>query len=228
MISPAQNKLEEFCSSPARPPRGGQRATSAEGLLMVQEINHRVGNEYAIAIALLRSEARRTGDRQASRALNSTAERLGRLSRAHQVLQPPAGAAAVNLADYLQDLCAALSLAVLRDRGVALTIRLYDFALPPGCCWRVGLIVAELINNSVRHGFRGGGGHILLEAVRDGADVVCRVADDGCGVAAGKPGRGRRLVESLAADIGGDVTWTFAPGGVTAVLTFPFEDWRAV
>jgi two-component sensor histidine kinase len=206
------------------PPRDIGR--SAEGLLLVEEITHRVGNEYAVAIAMLRNEARRTGDRAASRVLNSTADRLGRLSRAHQVLRPPAGAASVNLADYLEDLCAALASAVLCDQGVALTIRLDDIALPPGCCWRVGLIVAELINNAARHGFRGGGGHILLETARDGGEVVCRVVDDGCGAAAGKPGRGRRLVERLAADIGGGVLWRYTPCGVTGVLIFPAEDWR--
>jgi len=194
-------------------------------LLMVEEISHRVVNEYAFAVASLRLEARRTLDKSARWALSKTADRLHMLARAHQVLQLPSAAGEVSLADYLETLCAALSTATLSQRRVRLTILQDEILLPGERCWRVGLIVSELITNAVRHGFKGGAGQILIEVAQRGGEVVCRVSDDGEGVdAVPPPGRGRRLVARLAADLGGAVTWCFRADGSTAVLIFPINN----
>jgi hypothetical protein len=69
-------------------------------------------------------------------------------------------------------------------------------------CWRVGLIVAELVRNAARHGLSGGAGAIWVVVEDDAGYVRCSVCDNGGGSPGVRAGRGRRLVQALAAGTG--------------------------
>jgi two-component sensor histidine kinase len=91
-------------------------------------------------------------------------------------------------------------------------------------CWRLGLIVSELITNAERHAFRnGGGGSIRVELLPSTSFVECRVTDNGAGEESANRGRGLEIVESLAKSLGGTIDQHFGPQGATAVLIFPAE-----
>ena len=47
---------------------------------------------------------------------------------------------------------------------------------------------------------------------------------DGRGAPTARTGRGRRLVQAIAAELGGSIDWTFAPGGCCVRLDFPGPD----
>jgi two-component sensor histidine kinase len=194
-----------------------------EGLLLVEEINHRLFDEYALASDSLRVEARRTVDRTARSVLTRAADRLWMAARAHQVLEPPATSGEVNLADYLERLCAALSFAKLRHRGIRLTILQDDIFLAAERCWQVGLILHELITDATRYGFDGRCGQILIEVTQDGPDVLYRVADDCDRVGSVTSSREHRLVEWLALHLQGHVSWNRLAGVAAAVLRFPYR-----
>jgi two-component sensor histidine kinase len=197
------------------------RVPSVESLLLVEEITHRVINEYTIAILSIDSEAACIVDADTRAALGRAAARLHAHVDAHRALQPPAIDGEVNMGKYLARLCAALSAASLTERGVRLALIEDDIDLAPERCWRVGLIVSELITNAVRHGFKGGGGMIAIDVRLVGVEVVCQVADNGGSAPNPAPSRGRRVVGRLAQDLGGDVSWRFGAQGVTAILSFP-------
>jgi two-component sensor histidine kinase len=155
-------------------------------------------------------------------ALQRAAARLAAFADAHRALQSPEAAADLNLGDYLNHLLGTLSQAGLRDHGVTLRLLDDDITLAPERCWRVGLIVAELVTNSAKHGRGGRGGAIIVELRPTEAELHCIVADNGgAETTHPTPSRGLRLVKRLAAELGGDVTWSFRPTGVTAILTLP-------
>ena len=192
-----------------------------EPLLIVEEFSHRVVNEYAGAIAALNFEAVQLADANARAVLHRTTQRLHAAAEAHRVLQAPFAADDMSLGDYLDRVCAALAEANLRDRGVKLILVEDEVVLPAVRCWRVALIVAELITNAVKHGFKGGAGMIVVEVGQVGNEVICKVADNGQIPANPQPSCGSRVVEGLARELQGDVRWNFGPAGVTATLSFP-------
>jgi two-component sensor histidine kinase len=195
------------------------RAT--EPLLLVEEISHRVVNEYAGAIAAINFEATRIADADARAALRRSSDRLQAFAEAHRALQAPAAPGDMCLDDYLDRLCAALSEASLRERGVKLILVEDNVTLAAEQCWRVGLIVAGLITNSVQHGFDGSKGMIVVEVRQAGNEIVCTVADNGGCALNPTPSRGHRVVERLARELNGEIRWRFGPNGVTASLSFP-------
>jgi two-component sensor histidine kinase len=200
-----------------------QDSSRVEPMLLVEEISHRVVNELTIAIASLSQEAGRIADADARAALHRVAGRLAAFADAHRALQSPDAASAMNLGGYLTRLFAALSRASLHDHSVKLIMLEDEVRLAPERSWRVGLIIAELVTNSLKHGGEGRDPAIVAEVEPVGAELRCAVTDDGGAVGNPPPSRGRRVVERLAAELGGDIRWTFRPNGVTAVLTFPLS-----
>jgi two-component sensor histidine kinase len=192
-----------------------------EPLILVQEISHRVVNEFTHAIASLRLAAAGSASEEARETLTKAASQLRCFADAHRALQRPRSQDAVDVGEYLARLCAASMAAGLQDRGVRLNLSCDAVYLNAERCWRTALIVSELVTNSVRHGLRGGPGQVAIELLEDGEAVVCRVSDNGVANPLTQPARGLCIVEGLALDLQGEVTWRFGASGTTALLTFP-------
>ena len=79
-----------------------------------------------------------------------------------------------------------------------------------GTAVRLGLIVNELVTNSVKHAFGEAGGCITISLKVDAerTEAVLRVADDGLGMGeTSRSGMGIGLIRTLSAQIGGDAHW---------------------
>jgi two-component sensor histidine kinase len=196
-------------------------APPLQPLYLVEEITHRVVNEYAEAIAMLSLAARVSSDAQAQAVLSSAADRLRAHVEAHRALQAPLQDGPTELAGYIVQVCACLLKASLAQNGVELTVETEEVWLDADRCWRVGLIVAELIRNAARHGLAGGPGVVRVEIAKTPGIVTCKVSDSGRGLSDAHLGRGRRLVRALTTELGGQVDWAFTPAGCCVDLTFP-------
>jgi two-component sensor histidine kinase len=196
-------------------------ATPPIALHLVEEFSHRVINEYTEAILSLSVAAHRSTNPAARETLDGAAERLRAYAAAHRALLPPASSGPLNLADYVGDLCATLTKAAPAEMRVRVTLETDDVWLDAERCWRIGLILAELMRNAMRHGLRGGPGEVAIRVADELDQVVCLVSDDGCAVENPTPGRGQRLIRSLAVELGGDVDWRFTPQGSMARLQAP-------
>jgi two-component sensor histidine kinase len=194
----------------------------ASGLgLYVGEMAHRVANEYTLAIASLSLAAERSASSDAKAALRSAMARLRSYAAVYRTLQPPAVAGETDLSCHLQILCGAMVEASLAERGIGLI--LVDRAIPLDSlrCWKVGLIVAELVTNAVRHAFRGMGGTITVELLAFGHSVGCRISDDGRGFFNAAPGSGGVIIGALARELGGRVQQECCARGSSILLMFP-------
>jgi two-component sensor histidine kinase len=196
------------------------RATQPASLNLVEEINHRVVNQYSEAIATLSLAANRT-DGVARDALTRAAERLRDHAESHRALMPPPVEADANLADYLDRICRTFTQAMLAERGIVLVLDADDLPLSADRCWRVGLVVAELVRNAARHGLRGGGGEISVRVAGEADRLTCVVRDNGRPPVHVVPGQGQQLIRSLVADLGGQVRWVFRAAGAIALVQLP-------
>ena len=199
------------------------RAPAHDLWLFVEEIEHRVANEFAMAVASISLAAAHSASAEVKSALAEAARRLRDFANAHRSLQPP-GEGPVDLSEYLHRLCMSVARARLNERGIDLNFvgRCADIAADR--CWRVGLIVSELITNSIRHAFAERGGAISVE-IRSSAGIVqCRVSDNGKAGGGAAPGRGSRIVDALAEELGGVVERHFTASGTTVLLSFPELD----
>ncbi len=187
------------------------------------EIAHRTINEYTVAIAMIARAASGVSDSQLRATLHGVELRLRNAARAQHILAAPPQADTIDLADYLQPLCEAISAFTLGEGEIFLTLACEPISLNTTQCWRVGLIVSELIMNARRHAFDGRGGVIRVEVTRRGRDIVCRVRDNGVGMNGFVAGRGSQIVEALASDLGGTIHRPPSESGSSVLLLFSPE-----
>ena len=196
---------------------------SDEARLLLREFSHRINNEFASAIGVISIAAARSADDEAKVALAAVQDRLQNYALVHHALQMPEDVSCIDAAAYLRQLCLAISRSKLERKGIELRFVERTFRMNSERCWRLGLIVSELITNAERHAFRNGGGSIRVELLPSLSFVECRVTDNGTAEANARPGHGLKIVEALAKSLGGTIDQRFGPHGATAVLIFPAD-----
>jgi two-component sensor histidine kinase len=197
---------------------------SPEEPLLLDEINHRVVNEFASLIAIVSRAAAASGNDDVKRALSGVAQLLHHYARLHRALLPPDAGDLVNAEGYLGSLCRSISRSKLDHMNIDLVLAARPLLLESLRCWRLGMIVNELITNAARHAFAGRPGEIRVELARSDGFVRCTVSDNGSAPANVQPGRGIRIVEQLAKELNGRFERTFGFAGTTATVVFPYGE----
>jgi two-component sensor histidine kinase len=201
-------------------------STTGERLLL-REITHRINNEFASAIQVVSFTAAKSDDGNVKAALAGVMEQLHNYARVHHALQMPASNDDVDASAYLRELCRSISRSKLENRNIELVLVECVFRMSSERCWLLGMIVAELITNAVRHAFDLCGGIIRIECRASGEFVECRVSDNGsASTAEVRPGSGLKIVEALALDLGADFQFNLGEDGSESVLIIPIEQDR--
>ena len=129
----------------------------------------------------------------------------------------------VDAAVYLRQLCLSISRSTLDAREISLVLSAQSLRLQAERCWRLGMIVHELISNAARHAFENRGGAIRVAVWQDGTFVKCSVLDSGSVTTSIAPGHGLKIVNSLSRALGGRFGQTFGVQGSKSLLVFPYD-----
>jgi two-component sensor histidine kinase len=191
--------------------------------VLLHELNHRINNEFAAAIGVVTVAAARSSNDEAKAALTGVAELLHRYADVHRLLQMPDCDTLVDAAVYLRQLCLSISRSTLDAREISLVLSAQSLRLQAERCWRLGMIVHELISNAARHAFENRGGAIRVAVWQDGTFVKCSVLDSGSVTTSIAPGHGLKIVNSLSRALGGRFGQTFGVQGSKSLLVFPYD-----
>jgi two-component sensor histidine kinase len=195
--------------------------SSREERVLLHELNHRINNEFAAAIGTVSLAAARSGNENVKTALTAVTELLHNYAHVHHALQMPEHDTLVDAAAYVRELCLAISRSQLDYRKINLVLATEPLWLKADRCWRLGMIVYELISNAARHAFREREGAIRIELEGVGAFVKCSVLDNGSSDASVAPGRGLKIIRELTESLGGQLNQKFGPSGSSSILVFP-------
>ena len=196
--------------------------------LLLKEIHHRVKNNLQVISGLLYLQARRTDDKRVMEMLNESNNRVKSVALIHQRLYQSRDKVSVNLSEYVRDLTAVLLHS--RDRDAALVKLDLDLesnlAIGLDSAVPCGLIVNELVSNSLKHAFpEGRQGEIFISLHSDDTDnLTIVVGDNGIGLPEGVDFRktetlGLQLVVTLVDQLGGSVE-VEARGGTRYTIRF--------
>jgi two-component sensor histidine kinase len=208
---------------------------SSEEQLLLREFTHRANNEFASAISILAVAAARSASDEVKVALATAQDRLQNYARVQHALQMPEHGTFIDATAYLQQLCRAISRSKLDCKGIELVFVERPLWMNSERCWRLGMIVSELITNAARHAFNGRTGVIRVELSPSRSFVECRVTDDGMaeptvrprvtddGMAEPtvRPGTGLKIIETLVSGLGGKIDQHFGLQGTVSVVVFP-------
>lgn len=189
--------------------------------MLLQELNHRINNEFAAAISVVSLAARRSNNEQVKAALSGVAELLHQYADVNRALQMPECDTLVDAATYLRQLCRSITRSQLEPKKITLVLSAQSLRLPADHCWRLGMIMFELINNAARHAFSDRGGEIRAELMWADPFVECRIMDDGSASGEVQPGHGLKIIDALSKELRGQFEQTFGSEGSRATLVFP-------
>lgn len=182
----------------------------------IREIHHRVKNNLQTVAALLRLQARRVTDDSARAALEEAVRRVGTIALVHETLSQGFDET-VNFDEIaVRGLRAVVEVAT-REHRVESTFTGSFGRMRPEDATALAMIISELVQNAVEHGFPDRDGKIDVGVTRmtldDGDEqLTVVITDDGVGLPAGfRPvlaGLGTRIVTSLATDMRGRIRWS--------------------
>ncbi len=192
--------------------------------LLLREVYHRVKNNLQLIDSMLVLQARDLADAAGKAALNGIRSRVYALGLVHQQLMDSTSLEVFDIAPFLSELVKNIVAGgsageiALKVRTEPLNIGL-DRGIP------LGLLVTELVTNSLKHAFPDGGGEIEvgLERLEDGSMLLV-VADNGIGYRPAEPGApdrprslGTRIIAGLVAQLGGEMSVKTTSGTRTEV-----------
>jgi two-component sensor histidine kinase len=193
-------------------------------VFLLREMTHRINNEFASLISLLSRAANDLTDVKAKATFEDMIEHVHGHAQVHQALAMPEHDELIDAADYLGSLCQAISRSKLARRGIKLTLVADRQYATASQCWKLGMIVSELVNNAARHAFVEGGGEIRVDLVGLDHQLRCRVADDGKHCPQYRPSlrrSGLKIVEALAAAMAGTIDQRLTAQGASTLIRFP-------
>lgn len=175
--------------------------------LLFDELAHRTKNDLMIISSAIQMQSRAAEQAEVRDALDAANARVHVVACAQERLRDVASGARVDLADYITSLCSGLG-ELLRDvRPIAVRVKCAALDVPSSGAVHVGLIVNELVTNSLKYAYPGErGGIVTVDIDQHDRQLVIVVADNGCGCQGSiVPGLGSKLVRLLAKQMGGSV-----------------------
>ena len=200
------------------------RASVDEKELLLREVHHRVKNNLQVISSLLDLQAEQLSDARDLELIRDSRQRIRSMALIHEQLYRHDDLSRVSLDPYLENIAAHLFRSYGVEPGrVVLRCRLSSVATDLDRAVACGLIVNELISNSLEHAFveqESGEVRLTLQDVpstpeaaagADGATYSVRleVADDGCGFdfeADHAHSMGLELVTMMVEQLGGRLT----------------------
>lgn len=212
-----QHSVPNTKASRGRSPSNGGLRTYRYGAALVRhnetllrETHHRICNSLQIIASLLALDERGTSSGEARIHLRKAQQRIIAVAMVQRQLQGASGSDEIQLEPYFRELGESLSASVVGDAArVTIETRADAGAVPSDDAARMGLIVAELVINAVKHAFRSettDGLIVVTYRIEEGGWRLS-VSDNGVGGPQGAPashggGLGKDIVASFVESLG--------------------------
>jgi len=190
------------------------QASLKEKEVLLQEVHHRVKNNMQVIISMINLQCAKIEDNQIRYELNKTVDRINSMALVHSQLYKSKDFLKVDIHQYLKNIAENLFVSRGVDTAkISLKIGKNDIVLSLDSAISCGLIINELVTNSIKHAFpenRKGAIRIEFGYLGDG-QLEIRVSDNGVGVPVnfdfkGSDTLGVQIVKALAEhQLGGTV-----------------------
>lgn len=198
--------------------------------ILLKEIHHRVKNNLNIIIGLLELQSQNIEDVAVKEMFRESINRIRSMAIIHEYLYRSENQSAIDLSLYIESLADNL-LAVYADTKKELMINYkmdsvftdFDIAIP------VGLIVNEIITNSIKHAFiERPKGKIDISLEKNNSKIKLTIKDDGIGVPVNldienSKSLGLQLIKLLVSQLNGDYK-IHRDDGTTVQIKIPFKE----
>ena len=155
--------------------------------VLLKEVHHRVKNNMQVISSLLNIQADSVMDDRFVNLLTESQQRIKSMALIHENLYRSDNLLEINFHDYIEALANGLLRFYRFDNlAVRLELEVVDIFLDIDTAVPCGLIINELVSNSLKHAFKGRSGEGLIKVVfrvtENGENYRFSVADNGNGI----------------------------------------------
>jgi hypothetical protein len=200
-------------------------ASLREKELLLKEIHHRVKNNLQIISSLLSLQTASTMSEEASDMLIESQNRIKSMALIHEKLYMSSDFSCIDFKEYIDSLIGSLFRSYVTARDIRIVRDIGDVSLDIDAAIPCGLIINELITNSLKYAFKDSAGQELRVSLKaeDGVYTLV-VGDDGIGLPPGldfrnTPTLGLQLVVTLTGQLNGNIE-RLEGKGTTFKITF--------
>ncbi|MGM0771404.1 MAG: sensor histidine kinase [Halobacteriota archaeon] len=176
-----------------------------------KEIHHRIKNNLQIICSLLDLCSMDFDETPVVQAFLDSKNRVMSMSLIHEELYRSKDMESINFADYIHKLSSELISSYSVDKDIELELNVEDIFLTMDAAIPLGIIINELVTNSLKHAFEGSSGKISINLERgDENKFILIVSDNGIGFPEMIDHRkstslGLQLLNTLVDQIGGTI-----------------------
>jgi PAS domain S-box-containing protein len=163
------------------------RSSLKEKEVLLQEIHHRVKNNLQIVSSMLNLQTEKLSDTKAIELFKESQNRVRSIALFHEKLYQSRDLGRIEIGEYIKGLAnGSFATYGVDPDDIVLAVHTEDIPLDVDAAISCGLIVNELVSNSLKHAFpdrRKGQVEVTLRSAGTaaGTDVILEVADNGIG-----------------------------------------------
>lgn len=204
------------------------KAQLKEKEVLLKEIYHRVKNNLQLVSSLLNIQADKINDKKTREIFESNQKRISAIALVHEQLCRSDNLATVYANEFIQSLVdnyrdSALS----RDDKIYFNLKITDATIAMDKAVPFGLIINEVVSNSVKHAFPNRSGTINIDLSKKLNNWELSIADDGKGIESiseikNSNSFGMEIVRDLTEQLDGNYNIDCSPeNGVKFDFIFP-------
>ena len=179
--------------------------------MLLKEVHHRVKNNLQIISSILNLQSTSVSDKQTLDLLKNSQDRIRSMSLIHELLYQTKDFSTINFLEYIRSISTNLFQSYNQNKNIDLVLELQPVALDLDLAIPCGLIINELITNSLKYAFEiTGSGEVKIILSQLGDEVLLTIEDNGKGFPTTIDFRdteslGMQLVVSLVDQIDGEI-----------------------
>lgn len=158
-------------------------AANKEKETLLQEIHHRVKNNLQLVSSMLSLQKSFTNDEKTKNILLDSKQRITTMSRIHETLYKSTNFSSIDMSTYITQLVEEI-IALYNSnskRNIILKLDLSPLHFNINTAIPVGLIINEMITNSIKHAFPNDKGTIWVTLKQVGKNTELTIKDNGKG-----------------------------------------------
>lgn len=198
-----------------------------EKTVLLQEIHHRVKNNFQIISSLLKLQASEIRDQKVEYAFDEAIQRISAFSQLHEHLYKSGSLSKVNLQDYFSRLASSIIEQQRNDKHVKAEIQGEVILINTDCIVPLALLFNELLSNSLKHAFQnktGGVIRVQLNRTESGAFSFIYSDDGEWREPREDYSFGLELIDTLTNQLDGSFTRSITEAGTNYQFTLQFPD----
>lgn len=150
---------------------------------LIREIHHRVKNNLQVAVSLLNTQSAYLKDEEALDAIRNSQHRMFSISLVHQKLYQSESISRIDIPIYINELVSYIRDAYDPEHSIHVELKTDPLLMDVSLAVPFGLILNEVLSNSLKHAFPEKKGKIMLSLKSlEGDDYLLELADNGIGM----------------------------------------------